>query len=58
MYGVQHTPFVPAQAGAQLWAKVLGPRFRGDERVLLLVPPKPLNGWLAILSQTVKRLNN
>jgi pyruvate dehydrogenase E2 component (dihydrolipoamide acetyltransferase) len=28
----QQTPFVPAEAGTQRFAKELGPRFRGDER--------------------------
>ena len=30
----QHTPFTPAKAGVQFFAKALGPRFRGDERGL------------------------
>src|SRR5262245_42316748 len=35
-----HTPFIPAEAGTQTWrpssAWPLGPRFRGDERRMLL----------------------
>ena len=26
------TPLMPAEAGIQFFAKVLGPRFRGDDR--------------------------
>jgi hypothetical protein len=30
---LKHTPFAPAEAGAQLSAKAPGSRFREDERV-------------------------
>ena len=30
-----HYPFVPAKAGIQFFLLALGPRFRGDERMLI-----------------------
>jgi hypothetical protein len=42
---LQHTPFVPAEAGTKCRAKELGPRFRGDERGKTAACVKPLHAF-------------